>query len=154
MNLLDTTTYKDDIVNTKIKLAALWTSLMFFYIYCDYFGLMTPGAVEDLINLQTPVGEVTPGLLVIFSVILIIPAMMICLSVMLRVGVNRWLNIIVPALWSVMSFLILFAGLQDPNPWYIFYNLYQVVEIVVLGVIIYTAWNWPRVVSDVLPLNP
>ena len=28
-------------VHTKIKLAALWASVMFCYIYADYFGLLS-----------------------------------------------------------------------------------------------------------------
>ena len=64
-------------INTKIKLAILWTSLMFLYIYTDYFQLMTPEKLEKMISLQTPMGPTSPDLLVIFSVILIIPTLMI-----------------------------------------------------------------------------
>jgi hypothetical protein len=35
----------DDIkVHVKIKISALWASVMFCYIYGDYFGLYKPGA--------------------------------------------------------------------------------------------------------------
>ena len=43
-----------------------------------------------------------------------------------------------------MSFLILFLDLKNFNPWYLFYDLYQVVEIMVLGTIIWVAWKWPK----------
>ena len=68
-------------IDVKIKLAILWTALMFLYIYADYFQLMTPEKLEKMINLQTPMGPTSPDLLVIFSVILIIPTLMIFLSV-------------------------------------------------------------------------
>lgn len=32
----------------KLKLAALWASLMFLYIYVDYFHLYMPGKIEDI----------------------------------------------------------------------------------------------------------
>lgn len=71
----------NDGVDIKIKLAVLWTTLMFLYIYADYFRLMTPEKLERMMNLQTPIGPTSPGILVIFSVILIVPALMIFLSV-------------------------------------------------------------------------
>ncbi|ELR73684.1 hypothetical protein C900_02088 [Fulvivirga imtechensis AK7] len=132
-------------INVKLKLAALWTSLMFLYIYCDYFELKTPGKIESLINLHTPVGEATPKLLVIFSLIMIVPTLMICLSALLRPKLNKWLNIAVATALSCISLLILTGNLTNFDPWYLFYGLYQVVELVVLGIIIYSAWRWPKV---------
>lgn len=32
----------------QAKLAAAWTSLMFFYIYIDYFHLYQPGAIDQI----------------------------------------------------------------------------------------------------------
>ena len=32
----------------QAKLAAAWTSLMFLYIYIDYFQLHKPGVIDDL----------------------------------------------------------------------------------------------------------
>ena len=37
-------------VNVKLKLAALWTSFMFLYIYVDYFALYMPGKIEDILK--------------------------------------------------------------------------------------------------------
>lgn len=36
----------------KVKLAALWASTMFCYIYGDYFGLYVTGTLADM-NCQT-----------------------------------------------------------------------------------------------------
>ena len=135
-------------INVKLKLAALWASLMFLYIYADYFELKTPGKIQSTIDLETPVGPVTPMLLVIFSIILIIPALMICLSVLLKPGLNKWLNIVVATLWSVMSFLIIIGDISGIGGWYTFYLLYQVVEIAVLSMIVWHAWKWPKAVSN------
>jgi hypothetical protein len=67
-------------INIKIKLAGLWTTLMFLYIYADYFRLMTPGKLEKMMRLQTPMGPTSPELLMLFSVILIIPALLMLIS--------------------------------------------------------------------------
>ena len=66
---------------------------MFLYIYADYFRLMTPGKLEAMMKLQTPMGPTSPGLLVTFSAILIIPALMTVLSIFLKPKINKGLNI-------------------------------------------------------------
>ena len=40
-------------VNVKLKLAALWASFMFLYIYVDYFHLYMLGSIEDLYRSRT-----------------------------------------------------------------------------------------------------
>ena len=131
-------------VNIKIKLAALWTALMFLYIYADFFQLMTPKKLEKMIDLQTPMGPTSPEILVIFSVILIIPSLMIFLSVFLKTQINKWLNICIEALYASMSILIIVSTLG--SEWHTFYILFNLIEVFVFAMIIYQAWNWPKVV--------
>ena len=129
-------------INPKIKLAALWTSLMFLYIYADYFQLMTPEKLERMINLQTPMGPTSPSLLLIFSVILIIPSLMIFLSVFLKPKINKWLNILIASLYACISILIIVTTLGDE--WHAFYVLFNIVETLIFTLIIWQAWKWPR----------
>lgn len=129
-------------INVKIKLAFLWTSLMFLYIYADYFRLMTPGKLEKMMKLQTPMGPTSPGLLVIFSVILIIPALMIFLSIFLKPQLNKWLNIVIAFIYACISILIIVSGFS--NEWQTFFVIFNVVEILVFAIIISQAWKWPR----------
>ena len=131
-------------VNIKIKLAALWTALMFLYIYADFFQLMTPNKLEEMSDLQTPMGPTSPEILVVFSVILIIPSLMIFLSVFLKPQINKWLNICIATLYASMSILIIVTTLG--SYWYTFYILFNFIEVFVFAMIIYQAWNWPKVV--------
>ncbi|MEJ2583547.1 MAG: DUF6326 family protein [Robiginitalea sp.] len=108
-------------INIKLKLASLWTALMFLYIYADYFRLM---------------------LLMLFSVILIIPALMIFLSVFLKPPINKWLNILTAFLYAGISILIIFSGIGDE--WQAFFVLFNIVELLVLVMILSQAWKWPR----------
>src|SRR5215217_2554798 len=94
---------EDTKVNVKIKLAALWTSVMFCYIYADYFGLYVPGALQSMLNGQMrPLGPATQAVLLGTSLMLAIPSVMIFLSVVLKPGVNRWLNIVVGAFYTAV----------------------------------------------------
>ncbi|BFP40325.1 hypothetical protein FGF1_11700 [Flavobacteriaceae bacterium GF1] len=134
----------DSKVNVKGKLAAHWACLMFLYLYADYFELKTPGKIEQLMNLKTPVGDTTPELLVIFSLILIVPSLMVLFSVLLKPKINKWFNLIVALIWSSMSVILIVGELNDLGGWYTFYLLYQFVEVLVFGSIIWHAWNWPK----------
>ena len=131
-------------VITKSKLAAHWGCLMSLYIYADYFELKTPGKIEEVMNQKTPIGDVTPGLLVIFSLILIVPSLMIVLSVILKPKINKWLNIGVALIWALMSISIIVLEINTIGGWYSFYMLYQFAELFVFGSIIWYAWRWEK----------
>ena len=52
----------DDIkVHVKFKLFALWTSVMFCYIYGDYFELYQPGKLPAMLAGRTALGAVSGG---------------------------------------------------------------------------------------------
>jgi hypothetical protein len=80
-------------------------------------------------ELQTPMGPTSPGLLMLFSVILIIPALMIFLSVFLKPPINKWLNILTAFLYAGISILIIFSGIGDE--WQAFFVLFNIVELLV-----------------------
>ncbi|MBO0321974.1 hypothetical protein J0X14_06680 [Muricauda sp. CAU 1633] len=129
-------------INVKIKLASLWTTLMFLYIYADYFRLMTPGKLEHMIKLQSPMGPTSPGILVIFSVLLIIPALMIFLSIFLKPQINKWLNIIIALIYACISILIIVSSIN--KEWQTFFVIFNFVEILVFAMIISQACKWSR----------
>lgn len=79
-------------INIKLKLSALWTSLIALYIYGDYFELYAPGKVENLMN-GTAILD-TPTKLFLASLLIAIPSLMIALSVFLKPKLNRILNIV------------------------------------------------------------
>ncbi len=128
-------------VPVKLKLAALWTSVMFLYIYADYFGLYVPGALQKMLDGQMPpLGAVTQGVLLGTSLMLAIPALMIFLSVALKPGLSRWLNIV----FGVVYTLIICITMWN---WQ-FYILYGVLEIGLTGLVVWYAWKWPRTLED------
>jgi hypothetical protein len=129
-------------VNTRIKLAFLWTTIMSLYIYADYFSLMTPNSIKSMMELRTPIGPATPGLLIGFSVLLIIPALVIPASIFLKPAWAKWINIIVGFVYAIISVLIAISNMG--SEWMTFMILYQAVEIFVFALIIWQAWNWPK----------
>jgi hypothetical protein len=139
MNVKTLENYK---INVKIKLSLLWTSLMFLYIYADYFELMTPGKLEKMIQLKTPMGPTSPDLLIVFALLLIIPGLMIILSIFLVPRINKWTNLIFGVIYAAISILIIISSVG--SEWHRFYVLYNVVELFVLMTILWQAWQWPN----------
>ena len=125
-------------VNVKLKLAALWASFMFLYIYVDYFHLFMPGSIEGLLSGKVFVFEITQAFLLGTLTLVTIPALMISLSVGLPAKISRWTNIIVATVYIPFTLFNL-AG----EAW-----LHMVfgaaVEVVLLLLIIRYAWKWPK----------
>lgn len=130
----------DDInVSLKLKLATLWTSLMFLIIYIDYFHLYMPGTMADIQTGRVFVFDIAQGFLLAALASVTIPALMIFLSVALPATVNRWTNIIVAAV-NIPFMLFNLAG----EAW-MHMVLGAVIEVVLLCLIIRYAWKWPRI---------
>ena len=129
-------------INIKIKLSALWASVMSLYIYCDYFQLYTPGKLQHMINGTTRFGAGDQGVLLGLSSILLTTGLMICLSILAPAKISRLLNIIVGIIMTLMlGYLAYVVG------WY-FYKMYAAVEALLTFVIAWYAWNWPKESKD------
>jgi hypothetical protein len=126
-------------IPTKIQLAALWTSVMFCYVYGDYFELYVPGKLKDMLAGKMALGAVTQGMLLGTSLLMAVPALMIALSVVLPPAGSRWLNIATGLFYAVVMSLILIGGAWK------FYMLFATIEIVLTIAIVWRAWRWPRV---------
>ncbi|HEY0380309.1 MAG TPA: DUF6326 family protein [Pyrinomonadaceae bacterium] len=129
----------DDIkVHVKIKISALWASVMFCYIYGDYFWLYAPGKLRGMLEgKMVPLGPATQGVLFGTSVSMAIPAVMIFLSLALKANASRWLNIILGVVYTV------FVLVTMPGAW-AFYIFLGSVDIALTALVVWYAWNWPR----------
>lgn len=129
-------------LNVKLKLAALWASLMFLYIYVDYFHLYMPGSLEDMLAGKVFVFEITQVFLLVVLATVTIPALMIFLSVALPAKVNRWTNIIVATVYIPYT---LFNLVGEAWMHMVFG---AIVEVVLLLLVIWYAWKWPELEAD------
>lgn len=131
--------FEDIKVNLRLKLATLWTSLMFLIIYIDYFHLYMPGAIKDILKERVFIFDITQGFLLAAFTLVTIPALMIFLSVALPAKVNRWVNIIIAAV-NIPFMLFNLAG----EAW-IHMVCGAFIEVILLCLIIRYAWKWPRI---------
>ena len=126
-------------VNIKLKLAALWASTTFCYIYGDYFELYTPGKVDSLLIGKNILDN--PVKLLVASIILVVPSVMVAASVLLPPKVNRTMNIIFGAVFTIM---MLFIGINSLTEWYSFYVFLAFVESILTFLIVRYAIKWPK----------
>ena len=130
--------FTDFKINVNIKLASLWASIMFLYIYVDYFHLYMPGSLKEMLAGKVFVFDISQQFLLIALVSMTIPALMIFLSVALPAKVNRCTNMIVAIVYIPYTLFNL-AGLA-----WIHMVLGAAVEVILLCLIIRYSWTWPR----------
>lgn len=135
-----TTTFEDPKINIKVKLAGLWASVMFIFIYVDYFGLYIPGFMQKI--LEGEVGhtglEINQTFLLLVIILMIIPSLMIFLSLALKAKVNRLTNIIA----AVFKIVVVVAAMIGET--WIYYIFASIVELILLSLIVWYAWKWPE----------
>jgi hypothetical protein len=131
--------FSDAPVNIRIKLAGLWTAVMFCYIYGDYFELYLPKKVAGLIDGNNLLH--TPLKLLLAAIMLSIPAVLIFLNLVLKPSLCRWLNMVWGVFFTAIMALIAATSLTK---WQLFYVYLAVVECILTGLVVWYAWHWPR----------
>jgi hypothetical protein len=122
-------------LHVRFKLSALWTALMFCYIYGDYFGLYVPGKLQGMLDGDGPVGPVSEATLVGTALLLAVPGLMVFLSLLLPPRLCRWLNIGLGLFYTAIMLLTM------PGAWW-FYIVLGVIEVALSLLIAAMAWRW------------
>ena len=131
------------------KLAAAWTSLMFFVIYIDYFHLYQPGEIDVIRGGDIFVFEISGTLMTIFFALIAIPTLMVLLSMTLPARVNRATNLVVALLFIPLS---VFNAAGASWDWAFYYGFHIGIEVLILAFILRSAWTWPR--TPAVPAGP
>jgi len=131
---------EDHKINIRIVLSALWTAVMFCYIYGDYFELYVPKKVEGLLNGQNMLDS--PMKLLVATIILTIPALMIFLSLLLNPQLTKWLNI---GVGLFFTFFTLLVGISAMTEWRAFYVFLSFLESILTTIVVVKAWSWRKV---------
>lgn len=118
----------------KVTLSTLWVFVMFCIAYADVIGFIEPGTLENIINGNTGF-ELTPAIILAFSLFQAIPIAMILVSRWFRRDVNRWLNIAA----SVLTLLYVLGGGNWES---VSYPVFAALEVVAMLGIVWLAWTW------------
>ncbi len=123
--------------DTKVLLSTLWIVVMINMAYADILSLHIPGAFDEVAKTSASAGASIPQLMLVGAVMMEIPVAMIILSRVLKVGVNRWVNIIA----GIFTIAYIWGGMAS-YPHYIFI---AAVETICLLLIVGFAWKWRNV---------
>lgn len=126
-------------VPVRIKLSALWVTVMFLFVYVDIFGFYKPGTIDDILVGRVWEFDITQEWALSALAIVTVPALMIFLSLVLPAHIARVANMIVASVFIVVS-----LGNAVGETW-LYYWFGSIVEAVLLGLIVFYAWKWPRV---------
>ncbi len=131
--------FEDVKVNVKLKLAAIWASVMFLFVYVDIFGKYEPGHLTDAIAGNVAGFQITQVRLLAVTKLMAIPSLMVFLSVALKPNVNRWVNIGV----AIFKIIVIVGSLFIGMPWG-YYIFGSILELFLLALIIWNAVKWPK----------
>ncbi len=137
MSTISRTTEREG-VKINLKLSALWVALMLVYIYADIFSLFKPGVLDEMAGGRMGPFPVTQGSLLAAAGLMLIPAIMVALCITLKPQVNRWTNIVLGVLYTLVNINNVIG-----ESW-AYYVLFVTAEIVLTCLITWFAWKWPR----------
>ena len=96
-----TTHYQDYWINPRIKIAALWTSMLFIFVYVDLFSLYRADVRADIEAGKIFAFTIGQGFLLGVTIYVVLPSLMLFLSLVLPVRVTRIANIVAAVLYAV-----------------------------------------------------
>ena len=131
------TKFEPSNANVRIKISALWTSMLFVVAYVDLFSLYRPDFRADLEAGEIGGFTVNQSFLLGTTVYVVIPSLMVFCALILRPRVNRVANI---ALGIVYALTIIAGAIGEWN----YYILGGAIEVALLAAIVYYAWTWPK----------
>ncbi len=124
-------------VNVRIKIAALWTSMLFLFAYVDLFSLYRPDFRAELEAGQIGDLTVNGSFLAGTTAYVAIPSVMVFCTLILRPRFNRIINI---ALSTIYAVTIIVGAIGE----WTYYVLVSAIEVGLLAAIVYYAWTWPK----------
>lgn len=124
-------------IEPKMLLSMLWTFLVVNYIYCDVFTHTNPEDLKIILNGGAGDVKITPIFLLYFAIVMELPMLMIILTRVLPVVINKWMNISVAFVMILIQLWSLFGTGLSATPHYKFFSI---IEIACCLVIMATAW--------------
>ena len=114
------------------RLSTLWIVVMFNMVFADILTFIKPGALQDLWAGQAGV-QITPGLLLLFAILIEVPIAMIFVSRVLKPGPSRWANTVAAA---VTTAFVVGGGSLSPH-----YVFFASVEVACMALIVWSVWT-------------
>jgi hypothetical protein len=124
-------------VNVRVKIAALWASMLFVFAYVDLFSLYRPDFRADVEAGEVGGFAVNQTFLLATTAYVVIPSLMVFCVLVLRPQLNRIVNIVLAMVYAVS---IVAATIGE----WTYYLLGSLIEAALLLAVVFYAWTWPK----------
>jgi Family of unknown function (DUF6326) len=124
-------------IDTRLKIAALWTATLFVFAYVDLFSLYRADVRADLDRGRVFAFDVGQPFLFLTTLYVVIPSVLIYLALVMPRSLSRTVNIVAAVLYAVTAV----GSAVGEWGYYIFGS---VVEAGLLAALVYHAWTWPE----------
>ena len=128
-------------VNSRVKIAAMWTSMLFVFAYVDIFSFYRADFRAEIEAGEIAGFTIGEAFLLGTTVYVLIPSLMVLATLVMRPQLTRIANISLAALYAAT---IIAGAIGEWS----YYMLGSVVEVALLAAIAVTAWRWPRREAD------
>jgi hypothetical protein len=96
--------------NWRIKILVLWLFAAIAFLAHQILVLMEPGIISQLMAGVAEGQKITPEMILFFAILMLVPLVMAYLSLILKDSLNRWMNIIISAVFFVIWFIGVFSA--------------------------------------------
>ena len=131
------TKLEPSVVNVRIKISALWTSMLFVFAYVDLFSLYLADFRADLEAGEIAGFTINQSFLLGTTIYIVVASLMVFLALVLGSRICRIINVV---LGIVYALTIIASAIGEWN----YYILGSAIEIALLAAIVYYAWTWPK----------
>lgn len=97
----------------RIKISVLWLFASIAFLAHQIIVLMEPGIIAQLMAGMAEGQKISPGMILFFAILMLVPMVMSFLSLNLKNSLNCWLNIIVGAVFAVLWFTSVIEAAQS-----------------------------------------
>jgi hypothetical protein len=123
----------------KIKISVLWLFKDMALLTALTLGSLEPGILEKFLSTGTISGtKIGPEVLLLFAVVALVPLIMAFLSLILKDSIDRFSNITLGIVFSVLGLIDLAETAATPSAWAILIGLSEIAATVL---IVWYAWK-------------
>jgi hypothetical protein len=139
-----TTDYQDYRINPRIKIAALWTVMLFVFVCVDLFSLYRSDVRADIEAGKIAAFTIGQGYLLGVMIYVLVPSSMVFLSLVMTPRVTRMANVVLAVIYAVT---VAGSAIGEWN----YFILGSLAEAVLLAGVVYYAWTWPKTTHAASP---
>ena len=119
----------------------LWLFYTIAFLAVLSLGSMEPGVLQTFLSTGEIGGmKITSELLLVFAILILVPLIMAFLSLTVPDVANRWANIIVGIVYTILQLFAWSELMASPSP-YAYAILLELTKVLVPALIVWYAWK-------------